>query len=475
MVMGEETLETQVVVIGAGPGGYSAAFRAADLGMEVTLVHNDDRVGGVCLLRGCIPTKALLEATSMINSITESRDRGIAFGQPEIQLDSLRKWKEGVVDRLVSGVETLVKRRDIEVIHGTAVFDAPNRLRLEGGEVRYIKFKHAIIATGSRSADLRDYPSKPGSRIINSRAALDLADIPQRLLIIGGGYIGMELGMVYAALGSQITMVEMMDSLLPGMDQDLVKPLARKAEKLYKAIYLNTKVTKMEESANEVKVTFEGKADPLEQSFDRVLVAVGRVPNTQNLGLENTGVKLDEKGFIIVDEQRRTGEKAIFAIGDVTGHPLLAHKAIHEGKIAAEVIAGHPAAFDVAAIPSVVYTHPEIATSGLSEKDATAMGYQVRTGKYPWVASGRAITMGEMDGMTKLIFDDKTQRLLGVGIVGRGAEDLIAEGTLAIEMGAVAQDLALTIHPHPTLSETINEAAEVFLGVPIHIMPSRKK
>lgn len=475
MVMGEETLETQVVVIGAGPGGYAAAFRAADLGMEVTLVHNDERLGGVCLLRGCIPTKALLEATSLINHINESKDRGITFGKPEIELDGLRKWKDSVVDRLVTGVETLVKRRDIEVVHGTAEFDSPNRLRLEGAEIRYIKFKHAIIATGSRSAELKGYPHKPGGRIINSRAALDLTDIPQRLLIIGGGYIGMELGMVYAALGSQITMVEMMNSLLPGMDPDLVKPLAKKAEKLYKAIYLNTKVAKMEETAEEVKVTFEGNAEPLEQTFDRVLVAVGRVPNTHNLGLENTGVKLDEKGFIIVDEQRRTAEKAIFAIGDVTGHPLLAHKAIHEGKVAAEVIAGHPAAFDVAAIPAVVYTDPEIATSGLMEKEAAEMGYEVKTGKYPWVASGRAITMGALDGVTKLIFDGKTQRLLGMGVVGRGAEDLIAEGTLAIEMGAVAQDLALTIHPHPTLSETINEAAEMFLGIPIHIMPPRKK
>ena len=475
MVMGEETLETQVVVIGAGPGGYAAAFRAADLGLEVTIVNAEERLGGVCLLRGCIPTKALLEASSMIQVIEDTQDRGIRFSKPEIDLDALRKWKEGVVEKLVSGVEFLSKRRDIEVIHGTASFESPTRLRLEGAEIRYIKFKHAILATGSRPIAIMGHEYKEGSRIMGSRAALDLPDIPQRLLVVGAGYIGMELGMVYAALGSQVTMVEMTDSILPGVDKDLVKPLAKRAEKLYKAIYLSSKVVSMEETKNEVKVKFEGKAEPAEQSFDRVLVAVGRQPNTENLRLENTAVKLDEHGFIIVDEQRRTAEKTIFAVGDITGHPLLAHKAIHEGKVAADVIAGEPSAFDVSAIPSIVYTDPEIATSGLSEKDAADQGMEVSVGRFNWVASGRAITMGAPDGFTKLIFDPKTQRLLGAGIVGRGAEDLIAEVTLAIEMGAGAQDLALTIHPHPTLSETINEAAEAFLGRPIHIMPLRKK
>jgi len=472
--MGEETLETQVVVIGGGPGGYTAAFRAADLGLEVTLVNNEDRLGGVCLLRGCIPTKALLEATSIIQIMEDTQERGIKFGQPEIQLDVLRKWKDGVVDKLVSGVQTLSKRRDIKVINGNAVFDTPTRLRLEDAEIRYIKFQHAIIATGSRAVPLKGYTFRSGSRIMNSDDALDLPDIPPRLLVVGGGYIGMELGMVYAALGSQITLVEMTDSLLPGMDRDLVKPLAKKAEKLYKAIYLSTRVASMEETDTLVKVKFDGKAVPAEQTFDRVLVAVGRQPNTEKLGLENTAVKLDQNGFIIVDEQRRTAENAIFAVGDVTGQPLLAHKAIHEGKVAADVIAGQSSAFDVAAIPAVVYTDPEIATSGLSEKDATAVGLQVKTSRFAWPASGRAVTMGATDGLTKLVFDTQTQRLLGIGIVGRGAENMITEGTLAIEMGAVAQDLALTIHPHPTLSETINEAAEAFLGKPINIMPTRK-
>jgi dihydrolipoamide dehydrogenase len=475
MVMGEQTLETQVVVIGAGPGGYAAAFRAADLGLEVTLVHNDERLGGVCLLRGCIPTKALLEATAPVQKLGEYKERGIHFGQPQIDLDALRGWKNSIVDKLSSGVQMLAKRRDIEVINGTAFFDSSNRLRIEGSEFRYIQFQQAIIATGSHPVELPDYPIRKGGRIMNSDGALELADIPKRLLVIGGGYIGMELGLVYANLGSKVTVVEMMDTLLPGMDPDLVKPLAKKADKLFEAVYLSTRVTGMEESADAVKVKFEGKADPAEQTFDRVLVSIGRKPNTANLGLENTAVQVDERGFIRVDEQRRTADPNIFAVGDVTGNPMLAHKAIHEGATAADVIAGRPSAFDAAAIPGVVYTVPEIATGGLTEKEAAALGYEVKTARFPWSASGRALTMGAADGFTKLVFDAKTQRLLGIGIVGEGAENLIAEGTLAIEMGATAEDLALTVHPHPTLSETIGEAADVFLGQPIHIFAPGKK
>lgn len=475
MVMGEETLETQVVVIGGGPGGYSAAFRAADLGLDVTLVNAEERLGGVCLLRGCIPAKALLEASNLTQIVKEADDWGIRYQAPKIDLDALRKWKNGVIDRLVSGVHTLGKQRDVNVIHARAMFDSPNRIRLEGSDIRYVKFEHAILATGSRPIPLHGHEFKEGSRIMDNKAALEIEEIPKRLLLIGAGYIGMELGMAYAGLGSQVTLVELTDSILPGLDHDIVRPLARRAEKLFHAIHLSTKVTSMNEQKTQVKVKLEGDVEEPEQTFDRVLVAIGRQPNTENLGLENTAVKLDDEGFVVVDEQRRTAEKTIFAIGDITGDPLLAHKAMHEGKVAADVIAGKPSAFDVRAIPAIVYTDPEIAICGLSETQAKEQGIEYEVGRFSWPASGRAITMGAPEGLTKLLFDPKTQRVLGMGVVGRGAEDLIAEGALAVEMGAVAEDLALTIHAHPTLSETVGEAAEAFLGLPIHIMPPRKR
>ncbi len=475
MVMGEETLETQVAVIGGGPGGYSAAFRAADLGLDVVLIEEGERLGGTCLLRGCIPSKALLETSTLIQRTQEAQAHGISFGKPKIDLPSLRDWKNSVVDRLVSGLGTLAKHRDIEVVHGRATFTSSTSVRLEGADIRYVKFKHAILATGSRPAALKDHPFTPASRIIDSTGALDLEDIPKRLLVIGAGYIGMELGSVYASLGSKVTVVEMLDSILPGVDAELSKPLMKSAQKLFEAIYLKTRVAKMEETEKEVSVLFEGDVSHPQQTFDRVLIAIGRRPNSDQIGLENTAVKLDDHGFVIVDEQRRSTDAAIFAIGDVAGNPMLAHKAMAEGKVAAEVIAGKPAGYDVTAIPAIVYTDPEIAWCGLTEAEAKQQGLDVEISRFSWRASGRALTLNAPEGLTKLIFDRKTQRVLGVGLVGRGAENLIAEGALAIEMGAVAQDLALTVHPHPTLSETLSEAADVFLGFPIHTMPLRKR
>lgn len=470
MVMGEQTRQTELLVIGGGSSGYAAAFRAAEMGLQVTLVTDEPRLGGVCLHRGCIPSKALLHATNLLDSAHTAREWGISFGEPEIDLDQLRTWKDKVVDQLVGGLGTLSDRHDIDVIQGRAVFEEPDKVRLQDAEeIALVEFEHAIIATGSRPIPLPGTQFESGNRIMDAAAALQLSDIPESLLIVGGGYIGLEMGMVYAALGSQITVVEMMDGLLPGTDRDLVKPLARRAENLFDAIHLNTKVTAIEEHDDGVSLEFEGEADVSEQQFDRVLIAIGRQPNTENLGLENAGVEVDDAGFVVVDEQRRTTSEHIFAVGDVVGEPMLAHKAMHEGKVAAEVIAGEPAAFDVRAVPAVVYTHPEIAWCGLSEDDAQEQGYEVEVGHFPWRASGRALTMSAPEGLTKIVFEAETGRVLGVGIVGQGAAELIAEGALAVEMGAVARDLALTIHPHPTLTETLAEAAEVFLGQPTHI------
>ncbi len=475
MVMGEETLETQVAVIGGGPGGYAAAFRAADLGLDVVLIEEGERLGGTCLLRGCIPSKALLETGALIQRAKEAQSHGITFGTPKINLDQLRGWKDSVVDRLVSGLGTLAKHREIEVIHGRATFTSSTSVRLEGADIRYVKFRHAILATGSRPAELKGFPIHPGSRIMDSTGALDLVDIPEKLLVIGAGYIGMELGSVYASLGSKVTLVEMLDSILPGVDPELSRPLMKSVQKLFEAVYLKTKVASMEENGDKVDVTFEGEVPELQQSFDRVLISIGRHPNSDQIGLENTSVQLDERGFVIVDEQRRTTDSKIFAVGDVAGNPMLAHKATAEGKVAAEVIAGQPVAYDVSVIPAIVYTDPEIAWCGLTESEAKQKGLDVEVSRLPWRASGRALTLNAPDGLTKLIFDRKTQRLLGVGLVGRGAENLIAEGALAVEMGTVAHDLALTVHPHPTLSETLSEAADVFLGLPIHTLPARKR
>lgn len=474
MVMGEQTLEIDVAVIGGGPGGYSAAFRAADLGLDVALINAEERLGGVCLRRGCIPTKALLDAAHVIEDGMKAREWGIMFSDFGIDLEKLRQHKQGVVDQLVSGVESLAEMRDVQLIKGRAVFESSNQVRIQGtSDFAHVKFEHAILASGSKPMSLPGVEFKDQGRIMSSAGALELKDIPERLLVIGGGYIGLEMGTTYAALGSKVTMVEMLDDILPGVDRTLVRYLKKRVKKNFEALHLKTTVASLEEQDDKVVVTLEGKVEEKVQEFDRVLVAVGRKPNSEDIGLENTDVKVDQKGFVQVDEQRRTQDSRIFAIGDVVGDPMLAHKAMFEGKVAADVIAGEPAAFDVMAIPAVVYTDPQIAYCGWMEDEARENGYDVKVARFPWTASGRATTMDAREGITKLVFDVESKRLLGMGVTGKGAEDLIAEGVLAIEMGAVAEDLALTIHPHPTLSETVAEAAEAFLGLATHIFSKR--
>jgi dihydrolipoamide dehydrogenase len=377
------------------------------------------------------------------------------------------------VDRLVNGLEVLSDRRDVKLIEARAVFESSERVRLQGADVARVQFEHAILATGSRPISLPGTEFQQDSRVMDAAAALELIDIPDTLLVVGGNYVGLELGSVYAALGSRVTLVEMMDGLLPGTDRDLVRPLARRAEKIFENVHLNTKVTSLEENKEGVAATLTNDEEDQRQ-FTRVLVAIGRSPNSQEIGLENTQVEIDENGFVKVDDERRTADERIFAVGDLVGGPMLAHKAMHEGKIAAETIAGEPAAFDVRCIPAVVYTDPEIAWCGLTEDEAREQGRSVGVGRFPWRASGRALTMGESEGLTKMVFDADTERVLGVGIVGQGAEQMIAEGALAVEMGALAEDLALTVHPHPTLSETESEAAEAFLGIATHIISQRK-
>ena len=471
MVMGEATIETQVAVIGAGPGGYAAAFRAADLGLDVTMIHLDERLGGVCLLRGCIPSKALLYLTQLVHDARQAKEMGIDFAQPEIDVDAVRAWKDGIVDRLTNGLLTLSKRRDVQLVQGRAAFESSNKVRVTGTETTHVTFEQAILATGSHPIALPGTEFKEGGRIMSSTGALQLADIPKRLLVVGAGYVGMELGSVYAAMGSRVTVLERTGEILPHTDRDLVRPLQRRAEQIFEALYVSTKVVEMEETGEGVKVTLEGDVDEPEQAFDRVLVAIGRRPNSQDIGLENTKVELNDRGFVQVDEQRRTADDKIFAIGDVVGGMMLAHKAMHEGKVAAEVIAGEPAAFDVRAIPAVVYTDPSIAWAGLMQHQAEEEGREVSVSRFPWGASGRALTMGAPEGLTKMVFDPDTEQILGVGIVGREAGEMIAEGVLAIEMGAVATDLDLSIHAHPTLSETEEEAAGAFLGHSTHILP----
>mgnify|MGYP006287552583 FL=1 len=474
MVMGEQTLETDVVVIGGGPGGYAAAFRAADHGLEVALINEEERLGGVCLRRGCIPTKALLEAAHLIEDALQAREWGLLFDEFGSDLEKLRGNKEGVVDQLVSGLERLAKMRDIQLIQGRAVFESAREVRIQGqSDFAHVKFDQAILASGSRPIALPGTEFKSGGRIMSSSQALDLLDIPEKLLVIGAGYIGLEMGTTYAALGSQVTLVEMLDGILPGVESDLSRPLAKKIREMFEELHFNAKVTSLEEDDDRVLVTVEGEDETKELSFDRVLIAVGRRPNTEDLGLENTSVELDEGGFVVVDEQRRSKDPAIFAVGDVAGEPMLAHKAMQEGKVAADVIAGEPAAYDVRAVPAVIYTDPQIAYCGLMEEEAREMGYQVQVGRFPWAAAGRAATMGTKVGLTKLVIDAETTQVLGMGVVGKGAENLIAEGVLAVEMGAVVEDLALSVHPHPTLSETVQEAAEAFLGLSTHIK-SRK-
>ena len=472
MVMGELAQEADLLVIGGGPGGYAAAFRAADLGMDVTLVDISDRPGGVCLFRGCIPSKTYLHLSELIHDAAHAAEIGLKFGPPEIDLDTIRAHKGKVVDKLANGLVSLSESRGVQRIRGRVVFEGPDSVRIHESEISHIKYRHAILATGSRPIPFPGTSFKKNGRIMNSTGALDLADIPATLLVVGGGYVGLELGSVYAALGSKVSVVELGDRLLPGVDSDLVEPLKRRLEGSFASITLNTQVDALEENDERVMVSFDGGH---QQSFDRVLVAIGRQPNTKNLGLEHTGVKLDERGFVIADEHMRTADERIFAVGDVIGGMMLAHKATYEGKIAAEVIGGEPSAFDARAMPAVVYTDPQIAYCGLTEEDARRQKIRVQVNRFPWKFSGRATTMDAPEGLTKMIVAADTGRILGVGFTGRGAEGLISEGVLAVEMGALAQDLALSIHPHPTLSETAMEAAEIYMGSSTHIITRKNR
>ena len=454
----------QLVVVGGGPGGYAAAFLGADLGLSVALVDPEVNPGGVCVYRGCIPSKALLHVANVLDESRHAKAWGIEFAEPKIDLDKLREFKNNVVKRLTNGTGQLVKHRKVKYLQGWAeIVDAHNlRVKLASGGDEQVQFEHAILATGSLPA-IPPALKVDDPRVMDSTAALDLPDIPKSLLVVGGGYIGLELGTVYATLGSAVTVVEMTAGLLPGADRDLVDVLAKRISKTMKSVLLNTRVVSMKPEAKGVRVAFEGEGAK-EDLFDRVLVSVGRVPNSKIPGLERTQVQVDQRGFIMVDEQRRTHEPSIFAIGDVVGEPMLAHKASHEGRVAVEVMTGENVAFAPRAIPAVVFTDPELAGAGLTEAQATKENRRITIAKFPWGASGRAITLDRMDGLTKLILDPESERLLGVGLVGPGAGELIAEGVLAIEMGATATDLKLTIHPHPTLTETLMESAEVFFG-----------
>jgi dihydrolipoamide dehydrogenase len=455
-----------LAVVGAGPGGYAAAFLAADLGLKVTFIDPEVNPGGVCLYRGCIPSKALLHVAKLIEESRQAKNWGIEYGDPKIDLGKLRGWKESVVKRLTGGLGQLSKQRSVKYVQGRAGFESSTTLRITkaDGSGESMRFDRILLATGSRPAVIPSLKIE-SPRMMDSTGALDLKDIPKTLLVVGGGYIGLELGSVYAALGTRVTVVEMLSGLLPGADRDLVLPLHKRLEKMFDAILLNTTVKSMKEESGGIRVTFDG-ADVKEREkvFEKVLVSVGRKPNSEIPGLDKTRVKVGPKGFIQVNKQLQTDDPSIYAIGDVVGEPMLAHKAMHEGRTAAEAIFGKKVAFEPHAIPAVVFTDPEIAWAGLTETQAKESGREIAVAKFPWGASGRAITLDRPEGMTKLILDPKTERVLGVGIVGVGAGDLIAEGVLAIEMAALAGDLELTIHPHPTLSETVMEAAEVFFG-----------
>lgn len=462
------SIETDVVVVGAGPGGYAAAFMAADLGMKTLLVDKEQNPGGVCLYRGCIPSKALLHAAKIINEAKEAEAIGLTFAPPSVDLDKLRNWKNDVIAKLTGGLGQLRKARKVEHLQGTAKFLDANTLEVEGHS-ETVRFKHCILATGSRP--VIPGPLNIGSdRVMSSTEALDLQDIPGTLLVVGGGYIGLELGTVYAALGSKVTVVEMQDGLLPGADRDLVKVLSKNVDHLMHEVLLKTRVVEMVDTGDGVKVTLDPERV---ETFDRVLISVGRRPNTENLGLENTKITLDGHGFVLCDSQGRTAEPNIFAIGDISGQPMLAHRATHQGRLAAEVIHGSKATFEPHAIPAVVFTDPELGWTGLTEDEAKRDGIEHKVARFPWAASGRSLTLGRSDGLTKLILEPKTERILGAGIVGPGAGELLAEATLAIEMAATAEDLSLTIHAHPTLSETVMEAADVFFGTSTHLASKR--
>jgi dihydrolipoamide dehydrogenase len=467
---------TQVAVIGAGPGGYAAAFYAADLGMQATLVDVEKNPGGVCLYRGCIPSKALLHVAKVIDEARHASHWGVTFGEPAIDVAKLRSFKQGVVDKLTSGVGQVGRMRKVGFVQGRATLTGARSMKVSGanGDTE-LTFEHCILATGSSPTRIPSL-ALDSDRMMDSTSALELPDVPTSLLVVGGGYIGLELGSVYATLGSKVSVVEMTPGLLPGADRDLVGVLHKRLESLFAAIMLNTKVVKVAAEKTGIRVTFEGEAAEKEQVFDRVLVAVGRRPNSKIPGLETTRVKVDAKGFIETDGQRRTAEPTIFAIGDVAGEPMLAHKASHEARVAVEAIAGHKAVFEPLAIPAVVFTDPELAWAGLTEAQAQAEGREIEVAKFPWGALSRAITTDRPEGLTKLVLEPKTGRVLGVGMVGSGCGELVAEGVLAIEMGATAEDMRLSIHPHPTLSESLMEAAEVFFGQSTHVFkPKRKK
>ncbi len=469
-------IKTKVVVLGGGPGGYAAAFYAADMGLETTLVDLEANPGGVCLYRGCIPSKALLHAAKVLEESKEAKLFGIEYAEPSINLEKLRAWKDDVVAKLTGGLGQLAKARKVKFVQGRGSFVDNNTLNvvLSSGEEQRVVFENAIIATGSRPAGVPGI-SLESARLWDSTAALKLTQIPKRLLVIGAGYIGLELGTVYAALGSKVTCVEMMDGVVPGADRDLATVLQRQLTKKFEKFLFKTKVTGIVEEKTGLRVQFEGEGAPKEDLFDYVLMSIGRKPNSSGLGLENTGVKVDQRGFITITENRSTGAKNIYAIGDVAGNPMLAHKASHEARVAVEAIAGHRVAFEPRAIPAVMFTDPEIAWCGLTEIEAKEKGIEVEVAKFPWAASGRALTLARGEGFTKLLVCPKTERLLGAGIVGPGAGDLISEAVVAIEMSATVADLKLCIHPHPTLSETIMEAAELFYGQCTHMYKPKKK
>lgn len=470
MVVGEMVQEVELAVIGGGPGGYTAALRAAELGIKTLLIDAAPKPGGVCLHMGCIPSKALLHAAEVIDSSKSAAKIGISFGAPQIDVDTLRTWKTGVIDKLSQGIVGMCKSAGVEILHGKASFQDSRSVRVDcpGESAMRIKFKHCILATGSRPVKLpklfKNEDDINSDKVLDSTTALNLADIPKKLIVIGGGYIGLELGSVYAALGSEVTVVEMTEGLLPGADRDLVRPLANKLGETFKAIHLNTKVNNIAVTKSGVEVEVTDKDVPEKLTADKVLISVGRRPNSDGIGLEATQVEIDQFGFVLSDETCRTKDKRIFSIGDVSGQPMLAHKALRQAYVAAEVLAGKPSAFDNRCVPAVVFTEPEVAWCGLTETEAKAKNISYSSAKFPWSASGRAMTIADTNGTTKVLFDPNTSLVLGVGIVGPRAGDLISEAVVAIEMGAVLEDLAVAIHPHPTLSETLNEAAMTALS-----------
>ena len=473
--MSKIDIHTKVLVLGAGPGGYSAAFRSADLGIDTVLVERCSTLGGVCLNVGCIPSKALLHTAEVINEVAELEVMGVRYTQPKIDLDKMRIGKDKVVAKLTGGLAALAKQRKVQVVNGVGQFESPRTLTVQTDDgLKRIEFEQCIIAAGSRPVQIPGFPNDD-PRLMDSTGALALEDIPKRMLIIGGGIIGLEMATVYATLGAKVDIVELQDGLIPGCDRDLVRPLQKRLSKQVENIWLKTKVSDIQALKSGLKVTFDGDKAPEPQAYDRVLVSVGRVPNGKLIGAENAGISVDERGFIAVDQHMRTNVPNIYAIGDIVGNPMLAHKAVHEGHVAAEVIAGHKALFDPMTIPSVAYTDPEVAWMGLTETEANEKGIEIEKGVFPWAASGRALGIHREEGMTKLIFDAKTKRLLGAGIVGRNAGELIGETVLGLEMGADAEDIALTIHPHPTLNESIGMAAEMAEGTITDLMPPRKR